>query len=165
MGSDNELRGRQTGGEGRIETDLLAELISKKHHVLEQLRELSRRQSDLIGQGEMTKLLAVLSVKQKLLVDLQRLERRLDPFRDQEPASRRWRSPEHRERSRQIAERCETLLGEIMLIEKQCESELIQRRDEAAARLQGAHAAAQARSAYGQSLRRTSRQLDLTSDM
>ena len=130
------------GVDDRFETDLLAELIGKKLAVLEQLRDLSRRQSDLISDGDIQRLLAVLSAKQTLLTELQKLQKQLEPFRKQDPETRRWRSPADRERCRQVAERCEALLGEIMLVEKQSESEMARRRDDAVARLHGVHSSA-----------------------
>ena len=91
--------------EDRMETDVLAELIGKKLAVLEQLRGLSRRQSGLIADGDIQRLLAVLSAKQTLLAELQKLQHRLEPFRKQEPEARQWRSPQDRERCRQLVER------------------------------------------------------------
>ncbi len=119
----------------RLETDLFAELIGKKLAVLEQLRDLSRRQSDLIADSDMERLFAVLSAKQTLLSELQKLQKRLEPFRQQDPESRRWRTPADRERCRQLRERSESLLGEILLVEKQCESEMARRRDDVVSRL------------------------------
>ncbi|MEQ8791439.1 MAG: hypothetical protein RIC55_34570 [Pirellulaceae bacterium] len=145
------------------ETDRLAELISARHDFLVQLRELSRRQLDLIGEGDVDRLLVLLSAKQTLLGRFQKLERQLDPFRRQDPESRTWRSQELRERTQQAAQRCETLLGEIMLVEKQGEADLIRRRDDAATQLEGVHHASRARSAYGGSVD-SGIQLDLTSD-
>ncbi len=136
------------GVDDRFETDLLAELIGKKLAILEQLRDLSRRQSDLIADDEIQRLLSLLSAKQTLLAELQKLQKRLDPFRKQDPDARVWRSPADRERCRQLAERCETLLGEIMLVEKQSEAEMARRRDDAVARLRGAHSSAEATRAY-----------------
>ena len=49
-----------------METDLLTSLIDQKLASLEQIRQLSRRQSDLIARGEMTGLMNVLSVKQNI---------------------------------------------------------------------------------------------------
>ena len=133
-----------------METELLAQLIANKHDVLDQLRQLARRQAQLISDGDMVKLLAILASKQMLLGELQKVERSLDPYREQDPESRRWRSQEDRLRTRQLVERCKALLDEIMLLEKQGETELLQRRDAAAERLQGIHHASEARSAYVQ---------------
>ena len=80
-----------------METDVLADLIGKKLAVLEQLRDLSRRQSDLIADGDIQRLLSVLSAKQTLLAELQKLQQRLEPFRKQDPEARTWRRcPESR---------------------------------------------------------------------
>ena len=147
-----------------MDTDLLASFIGKKHDVLEQLRQLSRRQMDLIGEGDMTGLLSVLNVKQNLLVALQAVERDLDPFRQQDPDQRPWRTVADRQRCRQVSDRCDALLQEVMLIEKQSEAALRHRRDAVAHRLQGMHSASHARAAYVETLPPTMSQFDLTSD-
>ena len=131
-----------------LETDSLAELIERKYACLVQLRAVGRRQLDSVLEGGMTELLDVLAAKQRVLADLQRLERALDPFRGQDPQQRRWRSPEQRQACAAQLGQCESLLREIMAQEKESERELIRRRDEAAARLQGVHVASQARGAY-----------------
>ena len=136
------------GVNDRFQTDLLADLIGKKLAVLEQLRDLSRRQSDLICDDDIQRLLSLLSAKQTLLNELQKIQKQLEPFRQQDPETRRWRSPADRERCRQVAERSEALLGEIMLVEKQSEAELARRRDDAVARLRGVNSSAAATRAY-----------------
>lgn len=131
-----------------LSTDLLGDLIRRKHTCLLHLRDLGLRQLGLVRQGSMDELLDVLAAKQHLLVELQRIERGLDPFRHEDPETRSWRSPEDRQRCAEELARCDSLLAEIMAQEKQSEQELIRRRDEAARRLQGVHTAAQAREAY-----------------
>ena len=148
----------------RLETDLLAEFIGKKLAVLEQLRDLSRRQTDLISDGDIQRLLSVLSAKQTLLNELQKIQKRLEPFRKQDPETRRWRSPADRERCRQLAERSETLLGEIMLVEKQSESEMVRRRDDAATRLRNVNTSAEATRAYLDASGPPQPMLDLSSE-
>ncbi len=131
-----------------LSTDLLGDLIRRKHNCLLHLRDLGQRQLALVRRGSMDELLDVLAAKQHLLVELQRIERGLDPFRQEDPDERTWRSAEERQRCAEELARCDSLLAEIMTQEKQSEQELIRRRDEAARRLQGAHTAAQARQAY-----------------
>jgi hypothetical protein len=130
------------------ETDLLAALIAKKLAVLEQLRDLARRQSDVIADDDVPRLLAVLSAKQRVMTELQKIQKQLEPFRRQDPEARRWRGVAERQRCRQLAERSEALLGEIMLMEKQSESEMIRRRDTARTRLEALHSSAAATRAY-----------------
>jgi hypothetical protein len=131
-----------------LETGLLAELIGRKRDCLVQLRDLGPRQLVLVREGSMTALLDLLSVKQRLLVDLQRLERQLDPFRGQDPDARRWPTPEVRQQTAGRLAECEALLAQIVRQEKQSEEELIRRRNQTAIQLQGIHAAHRARGAY-----------------
>jgi len=147
-----------------LETDLLAELIARKHACLARLCEMGRVQMELARQGEITRLLHLLSTKQKAMAELQRIEKAMNPFRSQDAGARRWRTPEaRRECARRLAE-CEALLEEIVDQEKRSEAELVRRRDEAAARLEGVHTARQARGAYTARSAPEGSRLDLLSD-
>lgn len=130
------------------ETDLLAELALERHDLLVQLHELGRRQLELIEQGEMTQLIHVLSAKHHLLAELQQVEKRLNPYRTQDPDTRRWRNAKLREECAEIVTKSNGLLQEILEQEKRGEASLQNHRDEAAARLQRAHSAGHARAAY-----------------
>ncbi len=145
-------------------TDTLAQLICAKHQCLLQVRELGRRQLDLIEAADMTGLLEVLSTKQHAISQLQRIEKALDPFRDQDPDRRRWHSSEDRQRCAEQLKQCEALFGEIVSQEKCSEGELIRRRDEAATRLQDAHLGGQVRGAYTSQPTPHVNQLDLQSE-
>ena len=147
-----------------LETDVLAELIRSKRECLMQLRDLGRRQIELIEVGDVTTLLDVLAVKQRSLLKLQQIERTLDPFRGQDPDKRRWRTPDLRSECNEQLRQCETLLSEIISREKVAEGALTRRRDETAKRLQGAHRAGQARQAYTPVPPGQVSQLDLLSD-
>ena len=147
-----------------FETDVLAELIRRKQDCLRQLFEMGKKQLDLVKNESVTELLDVLSAKQRVIDRLLQIERALDPFRDQDPDRRRWRTPQARQESAEMLDRCESLLGQIMDQEKQSEHELIRRRDRAAVQLQGAHLASQARGAYTPRPRPELSQLDLLSE-
>lgn len=129
-------------------TDRLYDLIRAKRSCLRQLHEISRRQQDLIGTGDMPRLLDLLAVKQRMIDQLQRVERALDPFRAEPPEARRWRSEELRRQCAEEVRQCDQLLAELLAAEKRCEAELTRRRDEAAQRLQGVHRADHARQSY-----------------
>lgn len=146
------------------ETDILKDLIRVKRECLLQLREMGRKQLALIEEGNMTSLMDILAAKQRPLVTLQRIERTLDPFRNQDPEKRVWRSADDRAQCAEHLQQCENLLAEIVSQEKCCEVALIQRRDEAAARLQGAHLAGYARHAYLPEADTRLSQLDLFSE-
>jgi len=143
-------------------TDILTERMRQKLELLVQLRDLGLHQQVLIRSGDMTQLLKLLAAKQRLLSALQSLERGLDPFRDETPESRVWKSPAHRLRCAQMSSACEDLLRAIVEQERQSETQMTLRRDEAAARLEGAHFAAEVHRAYGQETPERPGQLDLT---
>lgn len=147
-----------------MNTQTLAELISRKLDALAQLYELGRRQRELIDGGELDGLIRVLSAKQRLLSFLQKIEADLKPFQRQDPEQRQWLSSEQRDICRRNAQRCQTLLAEIVRLEKECEALLICRRDEAALRLQEVHSAAEARGAYRHATAPKSTGLDLISE-
>ncbi len=147
-----------------LETDTLAELIRSKRACLLQLRDLGRRQVELIEAADMTALLDLLAIKQRALMKLQQIERTLDPVRGQDPEQRNWASPESRRECGEQLAQCDSLLSEIVSREKVAESALVQRRDATAKQLQGAHFAGQARQAYAAMPPEQAGQLDLLSE-
>lgn len=146
------------------DTDLLTDLIARKHDCLGQLRALAARQSELIEADAMGDLMHVLAAKQRLLGALQGLEGELDPFRAQHPDERRWRSEALRVRAGRLLDECEGLLAEILREEKQGEESLRRRRDETAARLQEVQDASRACDAYTQRPAAAPRGLDLSAE-
>ena len=147
-----------------MDTEILADAIREKHRCLVQLRDMGRRQLELIDVGNMTGLLDVLAAKQRTLSLLQGIERRLEPFRNQAPETRRWPAPEARAACAEQLRQCEALLSEIVCQEKFSESVLVRRRDEAAERLRGVNLAGQARGAYALAPHAGVHQVDLLSD-
>ncbi len=145
------------------DTAQLAALIDNKFRCLVDLREMGVRQLEMIHGGQMTGLLKVLGAKQNLIQRLQRIERALDPYRHQDPESRPWGSQQQREKSARELEACEKLLAEIVDQEKQCQTELTLRRDQAAVQLREVHHADEVRGTYRDTDPRKSRQLDLAS--
>ncbi len=147
-----------------FETDTLLELVGEKRDCLLRINAMGIKQAELIEQENMTALLDILAAKQRLLLQLQRIEKGLDPFRSQDPDKRKWRSPEYRQSCADKLQECETVLAEIISREKGSEDELVRRRDSAAVRLQGAHTAGIARGAYSTIKQDTNSQIDLSSD-
>ena len=136
-------------------TDQLAELIRKKHQILMRLRDVGRQQADLVGGGEIGALLKLLAGKQQLIVGLQDLERLLKPYYAENPQSRAWRTPPERAECARLVTECNTLLEEVVQLEKRGAEQMDARKNEVAEQLHQAHAAAHVRSAY-QAQRRTS---------
>ena len=129
-------------------TEQLAELIRTKHQVLVQLRDIGRRQTDLVSGGEIAALLTLLASKQTLIAGLQDLERALKPHYAQNPDTRVWRTPSDRAQCAQLADQCNSLLEEIVSLEKLGAEQMDARKNEVAEQLQQVHAAAHVRNAY-----------------
>lgn len=147
-----------------LETDTLAELISQKLTCLTKLLEMGKKQLELVGAGSITELLDVLAFKQRVIEELQRVEASLDPFRGQDPSTRRWNTPQKQRQCASQLQQCEALLGEIVNQEKKSEKSLIRRRDAVAVELQEVHLASQARGAYASESLPEGSRLDLLSD-
>ena len=129
-------------------TEQLAALIAQKHDVLVQLRTVGVRQSDLVGSGEIAALLKLLSAKQHLITRLQELERELKPYYAGDPDQRVWRSPDELARCAKQASECNSLLEEIVRLEKLGAEKMNDRKNEVAQQLQQVHAATHVRNAY-----------------
>ena len=146
-------------------TDRLSELVRRKRACLESLSCLGREQLALVERGEMGELLRLLASKQRLLADLEGIEKSLAPYRDERPQERVWRGETERGACALELVRCERLLADIVAQEKESEKNLRLRRDEAAVRLEAAHFATRARGAYQAGAASEARQLDLSSDI
>jgi hypothetical protein len=131
-----------------MDTEILAELVRQKRECLQQLVELVRRQQSLIEAEEMAHLLDLLAAKQRLVVELEGIERKLHPFRKQKAHERQWASDRQRARCADDLETIKRLLDEILQRETQSEADLSRRRDQAHDQLEGTHRAQDARQAY-----------------
>lgn len=129
-------------------TENLSKLISQKLQVLTQLRQVGLRQGQLVAAGDVAALLKLLGAKQQLLAGLQKLERAMAPYHDQDPELRVWASPDHRAACAAEATQCKTLLAEIVAMEREHEQAMVVRRDEVAEQLRHAQSAQAATSAY-----------------
>lgn len=148
-----------------MNTDLLVARLIQKRDVLAQLRQLADQQTRLVRDGDVGKLMGLLATKQKLLTGLQAVETSLDPFRDEDPDARVWRSVADRQVARDIAKQCDRLLQEVKEIEQNDTGDLIARRDAASSALQGMHGASRARSAYLEQPPNHTGNLDMSSDI
>jgi hypothetical protein len=131
-----------------MSTEILAELVEQKRKCLTQLADLVRRQQPLIEAEEMTHLLDLLAVKQRLVVALEGIECKLAPFHKEKAEERRWASDRQRARCAEDLEAIKQLLDEILDRERRSEAELSRRRDRVHEQLEDTHRAQDARQAY-----------------
>lgn len=129
-------------------TDQLAELMLAKVQTLEQLCDLARQQASITQSGDATILLSFLARKQPLMDRLQELQEALAEYQDDDPEARVWQSDTHRLTCRAASDRCQQLLSEIVLLEKQSLDEMSERRDALAAQLQESREASHATNLY-----------------
>ena len=147
-----------------LPTDQLAELVSRKHECLRALRELGRRQKVLVEAEDLSQLFKLLGTKQQLLVLLQELERKLEPYREEHPEHRVWESEEARANCAAMAGECPALLKEILTQEQESEQRLKERRDITEAQINSARSAGVARAAYVTHEQSQMGSLDLSAD-
>jgi len=164
VGSPPARPATQYGPIMTLESKQLASLLERKLECLERLHALSQTQLEVIGAGQMSQLLSILSSKQQALAEFHIIEQSLKPFAGQDPDQRHWAEPADRESCAGLLTRCERLLHEIVQQEKQAETLLRKHRDEAASRLHGACDSSHARSAYALSDSRRAAHLDLSTD-
>jgi hypothetical protein len=131
-----------------MDTQILVELVRQKRECLAQLAELVRRQESLIEAEEMAHLLDLLAAKQRLVGELEGIERKLRPFQKQKAEERRWASDRQRAECAADLEACQRMLDQILRQERRSEAELTLRRDRTHERLEGTHRARDARQAY-----------------
>jgi DNA mismatch repair ATPase MutS len=129
-------------------TELLAELVKRRHQVLTQLRDAGRRQAEIVRGGDTAALLKLLAAKQYLIAALQQVQRELASFHDEDPNRRAWPTPADRARCARQAAECNELLAEVIALEKQSAEQMTARRKDAGDQLRQVHAARQVRTAY-----------------
>lgn len=144
----------------------LSQLIEQRWCLLEQLLEISHRQIDAIKGSRMTELMRILSEKQAPLNQLTQLADRLRPAAQEDPNARVWGSAEQRNRCREQQEECEKMHLELLAIEAECESTLLQSREDLEQQLQRVDSARQTIDGYhaSHSAIESGSQLDLSSD-
>jgi flagellar biosynthesis/type III secretory pathway chaperone len=145
-------------------TEQLATLVARKANLLTLLKQFTEKQLGVIAGEDTALLLKLLAGKQSLVDQLQAVERELAPFREQDPETRVWRSAEHRRACQHLAAACETLIHEILELDRRGEGELIRRRDAAAEQLQGLQTTAHAHRAYLQVPQAVAGGFDLVSE-
>jgi hypothetical protein len=112
------------------------------------MHKLGMKQAELVASGEVGALLRLLSVKNQLIAALQTIEQQLAPFHAQDPEARIWSSPTARQRCALLIAECQSLLEQIMEMERDSEQKMTERRDQVAHQLQAAQSAGAARRAY-----------------
>ena len=147
-----------------MDTQRLAQLIDAKLAIATKLLELAERQLAVINENDLSSLLRLLAGKQQLVDQLAMLDQALAPLARQEPGDRRWASPQAHARCRQQQLRCEATLRELLAVEQEAESRMLEQRTATAQRLTTMQHAGQAQQAYAAGPAVQLATLDLTSE-
>jgi hypothetical protein len=144
----------------------LAKLIDQRWTVLQHLLDISQRQIAAINGLRMTELMRILSEKQPPLNQLTELADQLRLAAAEDPQDRLWDNSEQRALCRQRQEECERMHLELLAIEAECESSLLNGRERLQEELRRVDAARRTVTSYGmsQSESHAGAQLDLSSD-
>ena len=132
-------------------TQLLYDLILEQRKILLELKHFAETQLQIVQENELGKLVSLLATKQQAIQRLQDVDRRLNPFRDQDPDSRQWSSTEQRDECRRMAKECPRLLADVMKLEQASEEILTQQREQVTQQVDQSIARSQAAASYLQS--------------
>jgi hypothetical protein len=149
-----------------LSTERLAHLVHQKSILVRELHKLVTKQQEMIRHQEVD-LIPLLAVKQRVLETLNEIDRAMDPFRQQDPDGRNWKSNETRVACREEADHCEALFRQVLVVENDCTMALQQQQQKTKEQLQGAVAAGQVNRAYQQTQANVTPQryrLDLVSE-
>ncbi len=152
--------------DAELTTERLAHLVHQKTVLVRELHKLVTKQQDMIRNHEVD-LIPLLAVKQRVIEALNEIDHAMDPFRQQDPETRYWKSAECRAACREQAEQCEALFRQVLLLENECNRALQEQHQKTRDQLQGAVVAGQASRAYQRTshfANHHSTQIDLTSE-
>jgi hypothetical protein len=91
-----------------------SELIYRKEELLRRLLPISVQQLEIVRQSNLTVLLQLLAVKQRLMNEFEAIEKQLHPFQEIPPEKRKWKNETERLEVGESVERCAAMLEEII---------------------------------------------------
>jgi hypothetical protein len=90
------------------------ELIHRKEELLRRLLPISEQQLAIVRQSNLTVLLQLLAVKQRLMNEFEAIEKQLRPFQEIPPEKREWKNETERLEVGERLECCSAMLEEII---------------------------------------------------
>lgn len=144
----------------------LLQLIEQRWSTLRELLEIGNRQVAAIESERMSELMRLLSEKQSPLSRLSEVASAIRQAAADDPATRSWDSEELRARCRRKQDECEQMHLELLAIEAECETALLESREFIQQKLDRVDAGQQAANSYAdtQATPTQGGQLDLSSD-
>ncbi|MDR1491586.1 MAG: hypothetical protein LBT05_02515 [Planctomycetaceae bacterium] len=132
------------------DTEQFFQLIQKKRERLICIRELSQRQLQYVGEENLGALLELLAAKQRLLIEIEGVDKHLAKYREDDPEKRVWSSPEMRQQCRETAAQCDILIRKILEIDGLAGRQLTEKKEAAGRSLKQLDNSARVQNAYRQ---------------
>ena len=132
------------------DSEHLFQLMGQKLERLEQLHICSGNQMQYIDAEDMGAILEILAAKQRLLIEIEGIDRQIAQYHVDDPEDRVWPSPEMREQCRERISRCDRLVRETLEHDKLAEQCLTEKMNTAKQQLQQYTDTAHVQGAYRQ---------------
>ncbi|MCL2118401.1 MAG: hypothetical protein FWH27_08255 [Planctomycetaceae bacterium] len=118
------------------DSEHLFQLVGQKLERLEQLHTCSGNQMQYVIADEMGAILEILAAKQRLLLEIEGIDRQIAQYHVDDPEDRVWPSREMREQCRERISRCDLLVRETLEFDRLVEQCLTEKKDAAKQQLQ-----------------------------
>ena len=118
------------------DSEHLFQLVGQKLERLEQLHACSANQMQYVDADDMGAILEILAAKQRLLIEIEGIDRQIAQYHVDDPEDRVWPSQEMREQCRERISQCDRLVRETLECDRLAEQRLTENRDAAKQLLQ-----------------------------
>ena len=129
-------------------TQELSELVSRKLHLLREIRRMTLQQEALVADRDVDRLLTLLSRKNDAMDGLRTVQTALATFGGEDPETRQWESSEARQACRDELQQCNRLIAELLQLEQAAIDRLTRDRELIGRQLQQVHSGESIEQAY-----------------
>ena len=136
-------------------SESLFQLVRQKLGYLEKLYDCSGSQLQYVEQENMEALLELLAHKQRLLIEIEGIDRQIKTYHVDDPEQRVWPSPQMREACREAIASCDDFARKTLGIDRIAERRLAEKKKAACEQLQQFENKARVQNAYQQQNKRS----------
>lgn len=116
-------------------TDRLLALMTVKLELVASLHSLSASQQALLPNEDLSSFLGVIARRETLIDQLSRVQLELQTYQADDPEQRVWGSSDRRDHCRQLVDKIEALMNEVIRLDGEALEQMCQQRDIIAAEL------------------------------
>ena len=111
------------------DSEHLYQLIEQKLKLLEQLNTCSGNQMQYVDAENLEALLEILAAKQRMLLEIEGIDRQITGYHVDNPDDRVWPSREMRSRCREMVSQCDRLVREALANDQLAEQQLMYKKN------------------------------------